>query len=73
MEERKCEYKIVAFVDDKKITLDCTAESGCLCDLVWNGKGVRNAAIQELIRTGQATGKENIKAYTNKDCIKTRT
>jgi hypothetical protein len=69
MVETKCTYNIAAFVDDKKITLECNPEICCLHELVWSGIGVRKAAIQELVRTGQATGKEDIRACTEGNCL----
>lgn len=71
MEERKCgykaecDYKIIAFVDGKRIVIECNKETECLSKLVWSGKGVKKAAAKLL-------GHENtvgIEACVDGECL----
>ena len=67
MEERKCDFTIVAFIEGKKQEIHCIPEeTGCLRKLVWSGIGVRKAAakVLGLDETGQ------IEAYVRGDCDK---
>mgnify|MGYP006871754235 CR=1 FL=1 len=60
----KCDYKIVAFVNGKRVDIKCSQETGCLQKLVWSGIGVTDAAAQVL-------GKANsvgIEAYVEGNC-----
>lgn len=69
MNERKCDFKIIAFVGGKRIDIECSKETGCLSELVWGGLGVRKAAAQALVKTGKGTGMESIEAYVEDGCL----
>jgi hypothetical protein len=48
MEERRCGFKIVAFVDGKMHDFYCDPSKSCLKEMVWNGQGV-NAAARKVL------------------------
>jgi hypothetical protein len=48
MKEKKCEYKILAWIDGEKKEIVCDPSMGCLYELVWSGIGVKSAAAQVL-------------------------
>ena len=64
MNERKCNYTIVAFVDGKRTEIKCKPGYGCLRDFVWSGIGLPTAAAIALGRPNS----ENIEAYVVGDC-----
>lgn len=66
MNERKCEYRIIAFVDGKRIDIECNKETGCLSELVWGGKGVKKAATIALGRPNS----EGVEACVEGACFK---
>lgn len=65
MEERKCDFKIIAFVEGKRIDIECNKETGCLSELVWSGKGVKKAAAI-LLEHENTVG---IEACTEGECL----
>lgn len=66
MPERKCGYKIVAYVDGIKLEKSCDPAKRCLKNLVWSGIGVKRAASQVLDICESLVGD----AYVEGDCSK---
>ena len=64
MEERKCEFKIVAFVDSETKEIGCDANNFCLRKLVWSGIGVKKAAAIAL----GLPNSEGVDAYVDGTC-----
>lgn len=48
MKEKGCDYKIIAFINDKREVISCNPEKGCLRDLVWSGIGLKGTVSQIL-------------------------
>jgi hypothetical protein len=61
--ERKCDFKIVAFVNGKRQDIICNQETGCLSKLAWCGIGVNRAAALVLGRSVKG-----VEAYVDGDC-----
>ncbi len=66
MKEGDCTYKIVAFIDGQRTTIECNEKNGCLSELVWSGIGVRAAAEKVL----DLPEKSVTDAYVDGNCIK---
>ena len=63
--EKRCDYKIVAFVNGKKQEIPCgPSKAGCLRDLVWCGIGVERAAAFMLGRSAKG-----IEACASGECV----
>jgi hypothetical protein len=64
MNERKCNYRIFAFVDGGRTEIKCNPSYGCLKNFVWSGVGIKVAAAIALGRPNS----ENIEAYVEGNC-----
>ena len=64
MPERKCDFKIVAFVHGERKEILCNPNHGCLRDFVWSGIGLKTAAAIALGRPNT----DGIEAGVKNDC-----
>lgn len=62
--ERECTYKIVTQIAGKKQELLCDPKNGCLKNLVWSGKGIKQVIKDQL----SLTGSPSIEAYVEGNC-----
>ena len=64
MPERKCDFKLVAFVNGKRTEIECKPEYGCLRDYAWSGIGLKTAAAIAL----GLRSTDNVDACAEGDC-----
>jgi len=62
--DRRCDFKIISFVNGIRTEIACKPNNGCLRNFVWSGIGVRTAAAIALGRPNS----ENVDAYVKGTC-----